>query len=320
MPPTIAHHDRRPMPLRLIWEGALQANSARDLSQFAGLVPGQTAGTPKRFLDPRTAGPGYDLIDGVAVIPVYGEIYRHATYINDMMAYYWGMTSIDLVSDALRAAVADPKAVSILLTFDSPGGDVAGVGELAAMIRAAGDVKPVAAYCEYLCCSAAYWLASAAGEITAAPTAIIGSVGVRAELIDDTDYWEQAGVHFTDVVADQSPDKVPDHTTDEGLALYQQLMTATCRVFIADVAANRGVSVETVLSDFGKGWVMLADAAVKAKMVDKVGTLDSTLRKMAGPNRARLAIKRTAASAGSLPSADLISSPPLRMRLRLRRA
>jgi ClpP class serine protease len=56
-------------------------------------------------------------------------------------------------------------------------------------------------------------------------------------------------------------------------------------VFIAAVARGRGVSVEKVLSDFGRGDVLIGQAAVDAGLADSVGTLDSLLAELsAGDN------------------------------------
>lgn len=264
---------------------------------FAGLVPGQSPAQPPAYPDRDSAGPGYDLIGGVAVIPVYGPIYRHSAFLDDLMAWAFGGVSVDRLADALRAAVDDPLTRSILFTFDSPGGMVAGTGELAGLIRQAGAVKPLAAYCESCCCSAAYHLACAAGEITAAPSAIIGSIGTVVAWIDDTEMMAQLGLKQEVVVSKQSPYKWLDPASDEGRAEIQKLVDDTADLFVADVARGRNVTVATVLSDFGQGGVMLAAEAKKVGMIDKVGTLADVLGKLSGPNRGRLAVKKAAASA-----------------------
>lgn len=281
---------------------ALDALKASYRDARAGLVPGQSPTQPPDWPDRDASGPGYDLIDGVAVIPVYGVIYRHSTFLDDLMAWAFGGVSVDRLADALRAAVNDGAAKSILLTVDSPGGQVAGVGELAGLIRQAAAVKPLATYCESCCCSAAYHLACAAGEITAAPAAIVGSIGVIVCLTDDTGFQEMTGIKDVSVVSTQSPAKWPDVTTPEGLAVYQKLADEVADVFIADVAAYRGVPVATVLSDFGRGGVFLAADAKKVAMIDKVGTFADALSKLSGPGRARLAVKRPAAKLSLRPA------------------
>jgi ClpP class serine protease len=52
-------------------------------------------------------------------------------------------------------------------------------------------------------------------------------------------------------------------------------------VFVGDVARYRGVSVETVLSDFGQGGVFVGQQAVDAGLADAVGSYEQTLRDLA---------------------------------------
>jgi hypothetical protein len=51
-------------------------------------------------------------------------------------------------------------------------------------------------------------------------------------------------------------------------------------MFVADVARGRGVTVETVRSEFGQGRMVMARDAVKVGMVDRVATFDETLARM----------------------------------------
>lgn len=62
--------------------------------------------------------------------------------------------------------------------MDSPGGGVGGVPEAFAALAAVRGRKPTVALSNPLMASAAYWLASAADQIVASPSALTGSVGV----------------------------------------------------------------------------------------------------------------------------------------------
>lgn len=103
-------------------------------------------------------------------------------------------TSTVRVRQAVRAAVKDDDVTSILLVIDSPGGQVAGLHDLAEDVRKANAKKPVTAYVEDLCCSAALWVASQAGRIVASPAAQIGSIGCYTVVDDTSVYWAARGV------------------------------------------------------------------------------------------------------------------------------
>lgn len=113
---------------------------------------------------------------GVAKIPVEGTIMRRASLFTAMSG---GVSTETLMKD-FHTVYADPLVHSILFVFDSPGGEAYGIQELAAAIREKRDEdeKRIEAYCDGMCASAAYWLASATEKITTNPFAALGSIGV----------------------------------------------------------------------------------------------------------------------------------------------
>lgn len=299
---------------------AIREDALREMARItraapsAGLIPGQSQPQPPDYPDRSKAGPGYDVVNGVAVLPIRGPIYRHAGFVDDYLAFLFGGISIDRIADALRAALADDSARSILLSFDTPGGQVTGLDHLAAMIREAGSVKPLAAFAEGMCCSAGYYLASATGEVTASPTALVGSIGTIAVFLDDSGMLEQMGLKEIPIVSSQSPKKLMDPATPEGFAEWQGVVDACAAVFVADVAKYRGVTVEAVLDGFGQGSVFVGAAARKAGLVDRIGTVDDAIRKLSGRNRARLAV---ASPAARVTAGSQVLPAPIRARLRL---
>src|SRR5690606_29965998 len=112
--------------------------------------------------------------------------------------------------------------------------------------------------------SAAYWLGSGALEIVVDRTAVLGSIGAIMTLIDERQRMEKAGVRTIQIVSSQSPDKVLDPDVDASKAKLQKIVDDLAGVFVSAVARNRGVDEETVLSDFGRGDVMVGQAAVDA--------------------------------------------------------
>ena len=94
---------------------------------------------------PERKARGYELVGGVAVIPVSGAIVREQG---------WYGTGQDAVASALKAALADPSARAILLDINSPGGVVSGTKELSDAIAEARTKKRCAAYANGLCASA----------------------------------------------------------------------------------------------------------------------------------------------------------------------
>lgn len=211
--------------------------------------------------------------DGVAILPMTGPLFRHA----NLMTQLSGATSYSTLATDLRAAVDNPAVTAIVLNIDSPGGEVRGVNELAKQIKAVRGVKPIVAYIGGSGASAAYWLASAADEIVADEVATIGSIGASLGVKVTA---ERAGEKSYTFVSSQSPLKNAAADTTEGATELQRLVNEYAQVFVETVAANRGVSVEDVLANYGKGTVFAGKAALERGMVDSIGTLEGLVARL----------------------------------------
>jgi ClpP class serine protease len=209
--------------------------------------------------------------DGTAVVPVLGPIFPRATLINSSA----GGTALDAIMRDFRVAQSAPGVDRVVMLFDSPGGVVSGLGEAAEAIRASR--KPVTAFVTGYAASAAYWLASQAGEIVMERAAQVGSIGVIASL-SRQEAPGADGRRSYEVVSSNAPNKVPDPSTEDGRAVLQEQVDAIEAVFIADVARGRGVPVSIVRAEFGRGAMVTARAAVERGMANRIGTLDGVLR------------------------------------------
>lgn len=218
--------------------------------------------------------------DGVAIVPVTGPLFRFA----NLFTAISGATSYETIAKDLQCAIEDTNVSAILLDINSPGGDADGCGELADAIRSACEIKPVWAYVGGMGASAAYWIASSAQRITCAPSAFLGSIGVRTAIIDTSKAEASAGVREIEIISSNAPGKRDRPVDDEIVAKAQKHVDALEALFVGAVAANRGVSVEVVKEKFGQGDIVIgndllngADGAVAKGMADALGSFESTL-------------------------------------------
>jgi len=212
--------------------------------------------------------------DQLAVIPIIGPIFPRATLFSSIS----GGTSISRLTAGLKAALEDPTVAGIVLSIDSPGGEVTGVSEFAQAVYDARGKKPITAYVQGMAASAAYWIASAADEIVLADVGEVGSIGVVAAYSDDKEAQKKRGVVTHEIVSSQSPHKRPDVSTEAGRAQVQEVVDAIAAVFVSTVARNRKVSEGMVLETFGQGALFVGQKAVGRKMADRVGTFDSVVQ------------------------------------------
>ena len=154
-----------------------------------------------------------------------------------------------------------------------------GITELHAEILKARRTKPVTAHVSGMAASAAFHLASAAQEITATPSAMLGSVGVIGVHIDESQAMKDAGLGVTLKTAGKfkadASGLVP--LSEEGEAELQRCVDAAMSNMIRDIAKGRGMSASAVRKSFGDARVVEAKLALEFGMIDKVETFDSAL-------------------------------------------
>ena len=216
----------------------------------------------------------------IQVLPLYGVLTQRGNMADDLSGP--GSTSTSAFTSQLRAALADDSIDAVLIDCDSPGGSVYGTGELAAEIASAKGVKPITAYVNSLCASAAYWVCSQADEVFMTPGGEAGSIGVYLMHQDVSKALEAEGVSTTMVSAGKfktegSPYAPLDATAQ---AFLQSRVDDYYSAFTKAVAAGRGVAQKAVREGMGQGRVLGAGDALAEKMVDGVMTFDEVVSRM----------------------------------------
>ena len=244
---------------------------------------------------PRSAG------GAVAVLPLYG-VTSHRASMQSLLA---GGTSIEGFTAQFRAAIGDPAVKAVVLDVNSPGGSVFGVQELAAEILASRGRKPIIAVANSMMASAAYWVASAADDITVTPSGEVGSIGVYALHLNESAALDAAGISPTLISAGRykTEGNPFEPLNADARAAMQSRVDEYYGMFVAAVAQGRGTTPAEVRSGFGQGRVVGAREAVRLGMADRVGTLDATLARLGVSVPAGM-LAQDATEAGS----DIVSS------------
>lgn len=219
----------------------------------------------------------------VGVLPLHGVIMHRA----GMMAETSGALSLERWMRDFRSFMADEEIGTIVLDVDSPGGEVAGMPEAAAEIRAAREQKRVVAVANPMAASGAYWLASQASEFHVSPSGAVGSIGVYSSHDNLAAAYEMAGVETSLIYAGKF--KVEGHDlgplSEAAREHRQSIVDDYYGMFVGDVAKGRGATSAVVKSDMGEGRMLLAKHAKAAGMVDGIMTLDEVIRRAAGSPR-----------------------------------
>jgi capsid assembly protease len=215
---------------------------------------------------------------GVAVLPVWGTM----TQRDGPVAEYLGLLPTELVGQWVDLCAADDGIGTIVLDIDSPGGSVFGVAELGAKVAAAAKVKRVVAVANSMAASGAYWIASQASELVITPGGMVGSIGVFLVHVDRSEELRQAGLKVTFVAAGER--KMAGNSAGPldaaGREEFETQVNGYYDRFVRAVAAGRKTTLTDVRTGFGKGGMVLASAAVRSGMADRIATLDEVLAEL----------------------------------------
>jgi signal peptide peptidase SppA len=225
---------------------------------LAGPVP-----VPTPRASPLDSGP-----PGIAVIPIHGTLVRRTGGMDALS----GLTSYDAVGADLDAALADARVLGILLDVDSPGGEAAGVFDLADRIAAARSEKPIWALVNGEGFSAAYALASAASRIVLTRTAGVGSIGVIALHVDQSVKDAADGYRYTAIYAGERKNDFSPHEPLSGDArtTIQTEVNRLHELFVDTVAGHRRLEPAAVRATQAR--LFFGDDAVHAGLADAVGS------------------------------------------------
>lgn len=216
--------------------------------------------------------------NGVAVMDVNGVIAKRMSLFAEIC--FGGISTEALLKD-FNTALTSPDVRSIILHIDSPGGEAFGINELAQAIYDARGKKPIKAYVSGLGCSGAYWIASACDEIICDKSSFLGSIGVVTSWTDDSGFYQSKGIRREVVTSSNAPYKRLNFDNEEHRQELQRELDSLESIFIKAVARNRKVTVEQVKKEFNQGGVLAGADAVKAKMADRVGSLESLIKEIA---------------------------------------
>jgi len=217
----------------------------------------------------------FEIRDGVAILPVYGLLDKRM----NMFMRYSGGTSTELLARDFQKALGDPQVQAILLDVDSPGGAVDGTKELADLIIAAREQKPVVAYANGLMASAAYWIGSAAQAVIAPATAEIGSIGVALMHYDYSAADEKEGVKRTVITGGKYKRIASDEKplSKEGREYLQVMVDDYYGLFVEAVSRQRAVEPEIVQERMADGRIFVGKKALKAGLIDQIGNFNDAL-------------------------------------------
>ena len=189
------------------------------------------------------------------------------------------------VKESLQKAAEDQDVAGVILRINSPGGTVAASDIIYhEVMNFRGKTKiPVYAVITGIGASGGYYVAAAADEISAHPTAITGSIGVLIMKFQLTGLMEKIGVNELTVKSGAMKDIMSPFRpgTPEEEKLMQGIIDGMFRRFLDVVAARPGNRLDRkTLEKLADGRIYTAEQALDARLIDRVAYLDETVAAM----------------------------------------
>lgn len=176
------------------------------------------------------------------------------------------------IVDRIKSAMLDANTRAVVLVMASPGGACAGLFEALDELRPV-CTKPIVAFSEGGCFSAAYALSTLADRVLVSRASGVGSIGVIATMVSYADALKKEGVAVAVIASgSQKTDGHPAvEITDAAKTRMRTRVNELATMFADEVAPARKMTREAVLGL--QAGVFYGPAAVDAGLADEVGTI-----------------------------------------------
>lgn len=196
-----------------------------------------------------------------------------------------GPSMVADVREALLKAEKDPDVAGVILRINSPGGTVAASDIIRHELLVFKERKkvPVYACITGIGASGAYYIASAADEISAHPTAITGSIGVMVMRFNVEGLMTKIGVKENTVKSADKKDFLSPFrpATPEEEKIIQEIIDSLYRRFLDVVMARPGSHLKRPeLERLADGRIFTAEQALAAGLINRVCYLDDVVEGM----------------------------------------
>jgi protease-4 len=201
--------------------------------------------------------------------------------------------AVSRLREELDLARKDPQIKALVLRINSPGGTVTGSDLLHQEIRRFKSERdvPVVAQLMGIAASGGYYVAVSADEIIAQPTTVTGSIGVIFSGFNLSGLMEKIGVEDQTITSGPFKDAGsmtrPMRPVEK--AQLQAIIDDFHARFVEVVQAGRANLAAEDVAALADGRIFSAPQALEAGLVDRIGSLESTLasaRKRAGVSEA----------------------------------
>lgn len=222
----------------------------------------------------------------IVVIPLEGIIAYSVTGSS-------GISMVEETKSALDQALNDPDVAGIVLSVDSPGGEITASDVLYHAVSQVAEEKPVVVFMNSIGASGAYYTACGADWIMCNPTTFTGSIGVIISTLNYEDLFGKIGLESIVFKSGKFKDMLSGtrEITPEERAYVQELVMQSYDRFLGIVAESRDQDPQRLFDGPADGRILSGEDALKEGLVDQVGYIEESYDKameLAGVEEARV--------------------------------
>lgn len=182
----------------------------------------------------------------------------------------------------IDSAIEDEDVRAIILSIDSPGGDVYATDVVYKKILEAQSYGiMIVALFRNTAASGGYYIAAPADQIVSSPLSLTGSIGVRLDVQSLSGLYEKLGIETRTITNQEG-----EYKTGEGLfdddpngeedEIYKKLVDEYFNQFLTVVADGREIE-ESELLQYADGRIFSGQQAYEIGLVDTLGDMDDAI-------------------------------------------
>jgi protease-4 len=236
---------------------------------------GPAKGFNEKKFSETTLIPGNESDDKIALIQLDG-----------LISYGKGAGSVEgsmveSLKEAFQQAERDPKVKAVVLSVDSPGGEVTAGDTIYHALGKLTAKKPTVIFINSIGTSAAYYIACAGSWIMCSDTSFTGSIGVIISTLNYKELFGKIGLQSVIFKSGQFKDALNGarDLTEEEKTYFQALVMQTYDRFLNIVASSRHLDASTLRQGIADGRVLSGRDAFNAKLIDQLGYIEDAFEK-----------------------------------------
>lgn len=213
----------------------------------------------------------------IAVIRVRGVI------VSDPEDVFASHCTSSLIRKQIRRAEQDPAVKAVILSLDTPGGEVTAADEIYEALKQfrSRSRKPLIGMMNSISASGGYYIASACSPVIARRSTLTGSIGVIISTTNYAGLFSKLGLENEVYASGSMKDMLNGgrKRTPQEVAVVRSLVEDAYSDFIKIVASSRKIPEEIIRKGpIGDGRIFSGKQALELRLVDSLGTFDDALQ------------------------------------------